>query len=71
MSYALYEVLPVGDEWLVRLAADSQSELLPTKPAAVRRARELGKQYSDWRVRVLSPTGKIEAEYSSEQVPAG
>jgi Uncharacterized protein conserved in bacteria (DUF2188) len=70
MSRVTYEVLPLGAEWLVRLAADSQWELLPTRADAVRRARELGGRYGDWRVRVLSENGTLEEELSSQHAHA-
>ena len=67
MSRALYEVVPQHGGWLVRMASDSEWELQPTKDAAIRRARELGRRHSEWRVRVLSEAGTIETEYSSAQ----
>ena len=67
MSRAAYEVLPMGSEWMVRMAADSEWEMLPTKAAAIRRARELGQRHTEWRVRVLSETGSLESEFGSAQ----
>ena len=61
----VYDVLPVGSEWMIRMAADSEWEMAPTKAAAVTRARELARRYGDWSVRVLSESGGVEAEYTS------
>lgn len=65
MGRVVYEVLPFGDEWLIRLAADSEWETVKTKTEAVRRARELGRRYAEWSVRVLSDAGTVETEYTS------
>ena len=54
MSRAVYEVLPMGSEWMVRMASDSEWEMHPTMGEAIRRARELGQRYSEWRLRVTS-----------------
>jgi Uncharacterized protein conserved in bacteria (DUF2188) len=70
MSRAVYEVLPMGNEWMVRMAADSQWETASTKSQAIRRARELGAQYTEWRVRVLSATGAVEQEFASSEAHA-
>lgn len=67
MSRVVYEVLPAAKEWMVRVASDSQWEIAPTKAQAIRRARELGSRYSEWRVRVLSATGAVEQEFTSEE----
>jgi hypothetical protein len=61
----VYNVTSADGGWLIRLAGDSQSELAPSKQEAVRRAQELGKRYPEWAVRVLNPTGALEAEYTS------
>ena len=65
MSRVVYEVLPMGSEWMVRMASDSEWEMLPTKGEAIRRARELGQRQAEWRVRVLSATGSLETEFAS------
>ncbi len=67
MSKAVYDVVPVPNGWLIRLAGDGQTELAAGKADAINRARQLGRQYDQWRVRVLSASGGVEEEYSSMQ----
>lgn len=62
MSRALFEVVPVEGGWLVRMAGDSMSELHGGKAEAIQRARELGRRYDEWRVRVLTRSGDVESE---------
>jgi len=65
MAKAQYDVMPQRGGWLVRLASDSTSEWYPDKGEAVRRAHELARRYSEWRVRVFSQAGKLEQETAS------
>lgn len=69
MSQAIFEVVPLDAGWLVRMPGDSVAEVRPTKTDAVKRARELARSYGDWRVRVLTSTGSVEAELTSAEVP--
>ena len=62
---ALYEIVPLDEGWLVRMPLDSETEMRATKGEAVRRARELGRRYGSWTVRVLTKSGEIEQELSS------
>jgi hypothetical protein len=66
MNRVDYEVLPMGSEWMVRMAANSHWEIHPTQAEAVRRARELGRRHAQWSVRVLGADGALEAEYTSD-----
>jgi hypothetical protein len=67
MSRAVFEVVPVDDAWLIRMAGDSVAEIHASKTEAIQRARELGHQYDEWRVRVLSQNGRVESELSSTE----
>jgi hypothetical protein len=67
MTNAMYEVVPEGQAWRVRMAGDSVSELYADKGAAIHRARELGRRYDAWRVRVLTENGRVETELSSSE----
>jgi hypothetical protein len=69
MTRALFEVVPVDGGWLVRMPGDSVSELRGGKSEAIQRARELGRQYDAWRVRVLTASGSLESELSSAPSP--
>lgn len=65
MSRASYEVVPVDDGWMVRMAGNSHWEMYASKPEAIQRARKLGRQYDEWHVRVLTRNGTVEQELSS------
>jgi hypothetical protein len=67
MTQATWDVVPQNGGWLVRMAGDSISEWHAMKAEAVRRARELGRPYDVWRVRVYSPAGTLEQELTSSQ----
>ncbi len=67
MTQALYEVVPEGRGWRVRMPGDSVSELYADKGAAIHRARELGRRYDAWRVRVMTENGRVETELSSAE----
>lgn len=67
MTRALLEVVPVDGGWLIRMPGDSLSELRDEKGEAIARARELGRRYDSWRVRVLTRTGGVETELASPE----
>ena len=67
MTQAIYDVLPEGGGWLVRMAGDSIHEWHADKSDAIRRARELGRPYDLWRVRVYTGAGTLEQELTSTQ----
>jgi 3-methyladenine DNA glycosylase/8-oxoguanine DNA glycosylase len=69
MSRATFEVVPVEDTWVIRMPGDSIWETRPTKAEAIQRARELGRRYATWRVRVLSRVGELETELDSPEPP--
>lgn len=71
MSRVTYDVVPVESGWLVKTAGNSHSELLPTKTEAVQRARKLGSECDEWRVRVLTASGAVEQELSSAPAATG
>ncbi|HZU85562.1 MAG TPA: DUF2188 domain-containing protein [Polyangiaceae bacterium] len=58
----VYEVAPSTEGWVVRMAGDSQSEGFEDKADAVARARQLAAREQAV-VRVLTPAGRVEAEY--------
>jgi len=62
---AVYDVVPLGNGWLLKMAGDSVSEWHASKDEAVRRGRELGKAYGTWRVRVYAESGALERELTS------
>jgi hypothetical protein len=64
-SRAFYEIVPKKGRWLLRMAGDSVSELCDTKEQAIARARELGRRHDEWRVKVLTKTGRVESESGS------
>ena len=66
MTSATYEVMPVGDEWEIRMAEDSIHEVAPTRDAAIARARQLVNSFGGGRVIVRGETGEIEREYVQE-----
>ena len=65
MTHASYEVVPKNGGWMVQMPGDSVSEWHASKDDAVRRARELGRAYDTWRVRVLTDSGAVEQELTS------
>ena len=67
MTQAIYDVLPERGGWLVRMAGDSIHEWHADKGTAIRRARELGRPYDLWRVRVYTGAGTLEEELTSTQ----
>ena len=67
MTQANYDIVPVNGGWLVKMTGDSVSEWHSSKGDAVRRARELGRAYGTWHVRVLAPNGAVEQELSSAE----
>ncbi len=69
MSQALFEVVPLDGGWLLRMPGDSSAEVRPTKLDALKRFRELARGHEDWRVRVLTTTGNVEAELTSAEIP--
>jgi hypothetical protein len=68
MSRAFFEVAPIDDRWVMRMRMPSESvfEFCPSQAAAIYRARELGRHFDAWRVRVLSPSGELEKELISD-----
>lgn len=62
---ATYDVVPSGGGWVLKMAGDSVSEWHATRAEAVRRARELGRAYGSWHVRVYTATGALEQELTS------
>lgn len=64
---ANYDVVPMNGGWQLKMAGDSVSEWHASKSEAVRRARELGRAYGTWRVRVLTASGAVEQELTSAQ----
>jgi len=68
MRTALYEVKPMGVGWLIRIPNDSVEEIHRDKPAAIRRARDLGSHYDAWCIRVLDANGNVEKEIVSPTV---
>jgi hypothetical protein len=70
---ATYDVIPNGGGWTLKMAGDSVSEWHASKDEAVRRARELGRAYGTWRVRVYAASGALEQELtsSSARAPSG
>ena len=69
MTRAVYEVLPAGKTWVIRMAGDSQSELAETKSEAIERAQELGRHYDEWTVRVMTERGTLETEITKSAPP--
>jgi len=67
MTQATWDVVPQNGGWLVKMAGDSVSEWHAVKTEAIRRARELGRPYDIWRVRVYSQSGALEEELTSPQ----
>jgi hypothetical protein len=64
---ALYDVVPNGEGWTLKMAGDSVSEWHASKADAVRRARELGSAYGSWRVRIFTTSGVVEQELTSPE----
>ena len=64
MSRAIFEVIPVDGVWLVRIPGDSVAEVRPTKTDAIECVRSLATSYEDWRARVFTTSGALEAELS-------
>ena len=69
MSRAIFEVIPVEGAWLVRIPGDSVAEVRPTKADAIKRVRSLAAGYDDWRARVFTTSGALEAELSPSETP--
>lgn len=69
MSRANFEVIPVDGAWLVRIPGDSVAEVRPTKADAIRCVRTLGARFSDWRARVYTESGAVEAELTPSEEP--
>lgn len=69
MSRAIFEVIPIEGTWLVRIPGDSVAEVRPTKAAAIDRVRSLAASYPDWRARVFTETGALEAEIAPSETP--
>ncbi len=59
----VYEVAPSDGGWVVRMAANSESESFDEKETAVARARRLAARDGGV-VRVLMAHGRVEAEYA-------
>jgi hypothetical protein len=67
----VYEIVPAAKAWVLRTAGDGQSEWFDSKAEAIARARELLRRHSATRVRVLRPSGDLEAELSPPSAPEG
>lgn len=66
----VYEVVPSDGGWVVRMAANSESESFDEKATAVARARRLAAREGGV-VRVLMANGRVEAEYAPPGTRAG
>jgi hypothetical protein len=69
MSRVIFEVIPVDGAWLVRIPGDSVAELQPTKSEAIERVRSIAERYDDWRARVYTDGGVLEAELVPSATP--
>jgi len=69
MNRAIFEVIPVEGAWLVRIPGDSVAEVRPTKTDAINCVRSLARAYDDWRARVFTDSGTLEAELSPTDTP--
>jgi hypothetical protein len=65
MSLAVYDVVPMNDGWLVRLAGNSHSEWHPGKDEALHAARRLAREADEWEVRIFDAAGKLETALHS------
>ncbi|HSQ66666.1 MAG TPA: DUF2188 domain-containing protein [Polyangiaceae bacterium] len=68
MSRAVYDVVPMNDGWLVRMAGNSHSEWHAGKDEALHAARRLAREADEWQVRVFDISGKLETELHSPPV---
>ena len=66
----VYEVFPSSGGWVVRMAADTETESFDEKAIAVARARRLAARENAI-VRVFLPNGRVEAEYSPPRTGTG
>jgi hypothetical protein len=66
MTQATYNVVPKDGGWLVCMSGDGVHEWHAEKDVAIRRARELGRPYDQWRVRVYNFAGALVRELTSE-----
>jgi hypothetical protein len=66
----VYEVSPQNSEWVVRMEGNSQSEVFDSKADALSRARHLAARQKA-ALRVLTATGRVEAEYPPPGPRAG
>lgn len=69
-SKVVYEVVPVGNGWEIRLAGNSQTEFASTREEAIARARHLVGRYDEGRVVVRDDIGNIEREITHERTAA-
>ncbi len=69
MNRAIFEVIPVDGAWLVRIPGNGVAELQPTKSDAIERVRSLAARFDDWRARVYTDAGVLEAELVPSAAP--